>query len=84
MQLRVSSSPFRITTSVFDENGTSIGTVSTSDIDNLTFEDIKYIGLSVWGYSPADYYFETLKIRLITHRAFQSQLNLHQQPLGQL
>jgi hypothetical protein len=61
MQLRVSSSPFRITTSVFDENGTSIGTVSTSDIDNFTFEDIKYIGLSVWGYSPADYLFRNIE-----------------------
>jgi hypothetical protein len=38
VQLRVSSSPFRITTSVFDENGSSIGSVSTSDIDNFTFE----------------------------------------------
>lgn len=61
MQLRVSSSPFRITTSVFDENGSSIGSVSTSDIDNFTFEDINYIGLSVWGYSPSDYSFRNIE-----------------------
>ena len=61
MQLNVSSSPFRITTSVFDENGSSIGSLSTSDIYNFTFEDINYIGLSVWGYSPADYSFRNIE-----------------------
>jgi hypothetical protein len=61
MQLRVSSSPFSITTSVFNENGSSIGSLSTSDIDNFTFEDINYIGLCVWGYSPADYSFRNIE-----------------------
>jgi hypothetical protein len=61
MQLNVSSSPFRIITSVFDENGSSIGSLSTSDIYNFTFEDINYIGLSVWGYSPADYSFRNIE-----------------------
>jgi hypothetical protein len=61
MQLKVFSSPFRIATSVFDENGSSIGSVSTSDIDNFTFEDINYIGLTVWGYSPADYSFRNIE-----------------------
>lgn len=60
MQLSVASSPFRITTSVFDENGTSIGSLSTSDITNFTFDDIKYIGLCVWGYSPSDYSFRNI------------------------
>ena len=61
MQLRVSSSPFTITTSVFDENGTSLGTFSTSDIDNFTFQDINYIGLIAWGYSPSDYLFRNIQ-----------------------
>lgn len=61
MQLSVSSSPFRITTSVFDENGTSIGSFSTSDITNFTFDDINYIGLTVWGYSPSDYSFRNIQ-----------------------
>lgn len=61
MQLNVSSSPFRITTSVFDENGSSIGSLSTADIDNFTFEDINYIGLTVWGYSPSIYSFRNIE-----------------------
>jgi hypothetical protein len=61
MRLNVSSSPFRITTSVFDENGSSVGSLSTSDIYNFTFEDINYIGLSVWGYSLADYSFRNIQ-----------------------
>jgi hypothetical protein len=61
MQLSVSSSPFMITASVFDENGTSRGSFSTSDIANFTFADINYIGLSVWGYSPSDYSFRNIK-----------------------
>jgi hypothetical protein len=46
---------------VFDENGSEIGSLSTSDIYNFTFEDINYIGLSVWGYSPADYSFRNIE-----------------------
>jgi hypothetical protein len=83
MQLNVSSAPFRITTSVFDENGSSIGSLSTSDIYNFTFEDINYIGLSVWGYSPQISHSETSKTRLITLQAFQLQPRLHQQQLAQ-
>jgi len=61
MQLSVSSSPFKIQTSVFNENGTSIGSFSTSNIDNFTFTDINYIGLNVWGYSPSDYSFRNIQ-----------------------
>jgi hypothetical protein len=61
MQVTVSASPFRISTSVFDENGTSIGSFSTSDITNFTFGDINYIGLCVWGYSPSDYSFRNIQ-----------------------
>ena len=70
MQLNVSSSPFRITTSVLDENGSSIGSLSTSDIYNFTFEDINYIGLTVWGYSPAEYSFRDIQDPLITLQTF--------------
>ena len=61
MQLSVSSSPFRIATTVFDGNGTSIWSFSTSKISNFTFEDINFIGLTVWGYSPADYLFRDIQ-----------------------
>jgi hypothetical protein len=61
MQLSVSSSPFRIATTVFDENGTSIWSFSTSKISNFTFEDINFIGLVVWGYSPSDYLFRDIQ-----------------------
>jgi hypothetical protein len=61
MKVSVSVSPFIISTSVFDENGTSIGSFSTSDITNFTFEDINYIALSVWGYSPSDYQFRSIQ-----------------------
>ncbi len=61
MQLSVSQSPFRIATTVFDENGTSIWSFSTSKISNFTFEDINFIGLTVWGYSPANYLFRDIQ-----------------------
>ncbi len=61
MQLSVSSSPFIITTSVFNENGTLLGTFSTSDITNFKFQDINYIGLTAWGYSPSDYSFRNIQ-----------------------
>jgi hypothetical protein len=61
MQLNVSSSPFVITASVLNENGTSIGTYSTSDIAGFTFGDINYIGFGVWGYSPSDYLFRNIQ-----------------------
>ena len=67
MQLSVSSSPFIITTSVFDENGTSLGTFSTSDITNFTFQDINYIGLTAWGYSPSDYSFRNIHAISLGH-----------------
>ena len=61
MQVSVSASPFTISTSVFDENGTSIGSFTTSEITNLTFADINYIGLIAWGYSPSDYSFRNIQ-----------------------
>jgi hypothetical protein len=61
MQLNVSSTPFTITTSVLDENDSLIGSLTTSDIYNFTFDEIKYVGLTVWGYSPADYLFRDIQ-----------------------
>ena len=61
MQVRISASPFTISTSVFDENGTSIDSFSTSDITDFTFADINYMGLCVWGYSPSDYSFRNIQ-----------------------
>ena len=64
MQLNISKSPFMITVSVYSENGTCIGSLSTSDIVNFGFDDIKYIGLNVWGISPSDYYFKNIQCSL--------------------
>lgn len=64
MQLNVSKSPFLITVSVYSENGTCIGSLSTSEIVNFGFDDIKYIGLNVWGHSPSDYYFKNIQCSL--------------------
>jgi hypothetical protein len=61
MQLNVTSAPFGITASVLDQNGTLIGSFSTSDMFNFTFEDINYIGLHVWGYSPSDFLFRNIQ-----------------------
>jgi hypothetical protein len=64
MQLNISRSPFLITASVFTENGTCVGSFSTLGIVNFDFEDIRYIGLGVWGYSPADYSFRNVECSL--------------------
>lgn len=61
MQLNVSSSPFVITASVLDEKCALLGSFSTSDMSKFTFEDINYIGLHVWGYSPSDYIFRNIQ-----------------------
>ncbi len=61
LQVSVSASPFTISTSVFDENGTSEGSFSTSEITDFTFADINYVGLCVWGYSPSDYSFRNIQ-----------------------
>jgi hypothetical protein len=60
MQLNVTQFPFTITTSVLDDDGLCIGTFSTTDIIGTSFEDIKYIGLGVWGYS-SDYLFRNIQ-----------------------
>ena len=64
MQLNVFKNPFKVVAEVFDENGTLLGSTSASDMSNLSFEDIKYIGLIVWGYSPSDYFFRNIKSSL--------------------
>ena len=55
MQLTVCADPFKVVAEVFDGNGTLMGSFSASDMINLSFEDIKYLGFGVWGYSPTDY-----------------------------
>jgi hypothetical protein len=64
MRLNVLKNPFKVVAEVFDENGTLLGLTSASDMSNLSFEDIKYIGLTVWGYSPSDYFFRNIKSSL--------------------
>jgi hypothetical protein len=61
MQLNVTSAPYGITASVLDQNGTLIGSFSTSDMFNFTFDDINYVGLHVWGYSPSDFLFRNIQ-----------------------
>ena len=70
MQLNVSSSPFKITASAFDENGVLIGSYSTNYITGFSFNDIHYIGFYVWGFDPADYSFRNIE------GPFDSQANL--------
>jgi hypothetical protein len=62
MQLRVFANPFHVVAEVFDENGASLGSASAFNIDNFSFQDIKYLGLQVWGYSPSEYSFRNIKI----------------------
>jgi hypothetical protein len=64
MKLDIFASPFRITASVFSENGTCIGTLSTQSIVNFGFQDIKDIGIGCWGYLPADYLFRNVNYTL--------------------
>ena len=54
-QLSVYADPFRIVAKVLDENSTLLGSISASDMNNISFGDIKYLGFGAWGYSPADY-----------------------------
>jgi len=55
MQLSVYADPFRIVAEVLDENGTLLGSISASDMSNISFGDIQYLGFGVWGYSATDY-----------------------------
>ena len=55
MQLSIYANPFRIVAEVLDENGTLLGSISASDMSNISFGDIKYLGFGVWGFSAADY-----------------------------
>ena len=61
MQLNVTRTPFVIAASILDENGTSLGFFSTSDIDGFSFENIRIIGIGVWGYQPSDYLFKIVQ-----------------------
>ena len=60
MKLAVTRIPYTISTSVYDENGTCLGSVSVYDAD-FKFEDIKYIAFGVWGYKPGDYSFRNVQ-----------------------
>ena len=64
MQLSVCSKPFSVTASVLDENESLIGRYSTTYITNFSFEDIKYLGFDVWGFSPANYSFRNIESSL--------------------
>jgi hypothetical protein len=64
MKLDISASPFQITTSVFAENGICIGSLTTQNIVNFGFQDIKDIGIGCWGYLPADYLFRNVTYTL--------------------
>jgi hypothetical protein len=55
MQLSVYANPFRIVAEVLAENGTLLASTSASDMSNISFDDIKYLGFGVWGYGPTDY-----------------------------
>ncbi len=48
MSLTVQKAPFKVTAEVHYENGTFVGSYSTSDMSNTTFDSIKYIGFTVW------------------------------------
>lgn len=61
MKLTVSKLPFTISTYVYDENNTLVGSYSTSDITNFTFDDISYLGVIAWGANKADTYFRILQ-----------------------
>ena len=76
MQLNISKSPFLITASVFEENGTCIGSISTREIAYFDFEDINCIGFGVWGYSPSDYFFRNIECSLDSVASNTSNLSI--------
>jgi parallel beta-helix repeat protein len=47
MILSVYKNPFRIKATAIDQNGTSLGSYSTSDMTNLAFNNINYLGFGV-------------------------------------
>ncbi len=50
MRLRVQKTPFAVTAEVSTENGTLLGTCQVADIADITFQNIRYIGLlAAWG-----------------------------------
>ena len=83
MRLNVFKNPFKIVAEVFDENGTLLGSTSASDMSNLSFEDIRYIGLIVWGYSPSDYFFRNIKSSLDNPSYISISTESSRQPLVQ-
>jgi hypothetical protein len=46
VKLKVTAHPFTFTAEVYTENGTFLGTHTVDTINNFTFEDIRYIGMS--------------------------------------
>jgi parallel beta-helix repeat protein len=47
LKLGVHKSPFNITAEAFSDNGTLLGFYSASDMTNLSFDDIEYLGFGV-------------------------------------
>ena len=47
MALSVYSSPYAIAAEVYNESGTLLGSVTTSDMKNFAFGDIRYVGFGV-------------------------------------
>ncbi len=46
VKLRVQATPFTFTGVVYAENGTLLGSMTVDDINDFTFEDIRYMGMS--------------------------------------
>ncbi len=61
MQLNVTRYPYTITDSVYDQNGTCIGSFSAGGFE-FGFDDIGYIAFGVWGYRPANYLFRSISL----------------------
>ena len=62
MTLNVYSNPFRIEIGALDENGTSLGVFSASDMTNLAFNNINYLGFGVLE-SGGNYTVETYQVQ---------------------
>lgn len=48
LKLIVHADPFSITAQAYSETGTLLGTYTASDMTNLAFGDIKYVGFGIW------------------------------------
>lgn len=55
MKLSVQANPFKITAQAYDQNGVLLGSFSASDMNNLNFGNIKYLGFGALE-SGGDYF----------------------------